>query len=169
MKNQNLKQWVIIKSTFISLNPLQKLYAGFLWYLNVHGSGPPKWILCNASLYRTALLLTWQTSGTIRATVTLDLLSCLNVRSTPTASDPSVASDIGAIVWNWDRDRMPQSVEDIYPMHLQFDDGVERIATSTLIDRVTWIGMLLCVVFSISFNHLTTTFQRVLALQSVKR
>jgi hypothetical protein len=142
---------VVIKEYFPPLNLLQKLYAGFLWYLNVHGPGPPNWILCNASLYRTALLLTWQTSGITRATVTLDLLNCLDVQSTPTVSDPSVANDVGAMAWSWDRERVSRAVEDIYPMHLQFDDGVERIATSTLIDRVTWVGMLLCVVFSTFF------------------
>ena len=108
----------------------------------MHASGPPKWILCRASLYRTALRLTWKTSGTTVATVTLDLLSCLDVQSTPTVTDPSVTNDVGAIAWVTDADRF-SSVEDIYPMHLQFDDGVERIAASTLIDRVTWIGMIL--------------------------
>lgn len=142
---------MIINAPFIPLSLSQKLYSGFLWYLNVHGPGPPKWILCNASLYRNALLLTWQTSGTTKATVTLDLLNCLDVQSTPTASDPSVASDVGAIAWSWDRERVFRSVEDIYPMHLQFDDGVERIATSTLIDRVTWVGMILCVILSTLF------------------
>jgi hypothetical protein len=156
---------VIVNFLLIPLNPFQKLYSGFLWYLNVHGPGPPKWILCNASLYRNALLLTWRTSGTTRATVTLDLLNCLDVQSTPTVSDPSVASDVGAIAWSWDREQVSRSVEDIYPMHLQFDDGVERIATSILIDRVTWVGMILCVIWCTRFNCLTEYLQRVLAFE----
>jgi len=113
-----------------------------MWYLNVHGSHKPKWVLCNASLYRMALLLSWQTSRTTKVTVTLDLPKCMDIRSTPTVSDPLMADDVGAISWSWGRGTMTSSVNDIYPMHLQFDDGVERIGTSTEMDRVAWVGMI---------------------------
>lgn len=107
-----------------------------LWYLDVHVSDPPRWIKTQASLFQTHIRLTWNTVDGKKGIVTLNLLECVDLQSMPTTSHPTMKEDVGSMAWY----REGNCVEDLYPIHLVFSDGVERLACETLRERLVWAG-----------------------------
>jgi hypothetical protein len=67
---------------------------------------------------------------------TLNLLECVDSQSMPTISHPTMREDIGSVAWNQEN----HASEEIYPIHLIFSDGVERVACESLRERLTWAG-----------------------------
>jgi len=75
----------------------QPIRMGTLWYLNVHSPAPYRWEKCSALLYPHVLILSWNAPGGGRGVVSLDLLNCTEVRSTPGFTHPGARGDVGGI------------------------------------------------------------------------
>ncbi|KAF8579979.1 hypothetical protein K439DRAFT_341186 [Ramaria rubella] len=119
------------------------LRIGKMWYLNVHGQPPYRWLRTQAILYPHVLILSWIAPGGGRGVITLDLLNCNEVRSVPSPSHPSANDDIGTIAA---REQAGASgaegnlVETLCPFQLLYPDGVERLGAESARERVRWVG-----------------------------
>ncbi|KIJ34005.1 hypothetical protein M422DRAFT_52213 [Sphaerobolus stellatus SS14] len=122
----------------------EPIRIGPLWYLNVHGPPPYRWIRTQAILYPHSLVLSWIAPGGGRGIVTLDLLNCNEVRSVPSPSHPSAREDIGTIAAQEQATSGtgPDSVlvDTLCPFQLLYPDGVERLGAESARDRVRWVG-----------------------------
>lgn len=120
----------------------ENLQTGLLWYLHVNDASGPKWVRCRANLQQTSLQLSWTEPGHGRYSARLNLLECTAVQSTPTPSHASMAQDVGTTAWKRILLSTEASYEDIFPIFLIYSDGIERVATNTLRDRLNWVGSL---------------------------
>lgn len=107
--------------------------AGALLYFNVHDENP-RWLSVNATLLPAAIAMSWIPAGGGRENVVLDLASCREVHSVPSPDHPSSVSDVGAV------SARRQSLDNISPFQLIFDDGVERLAADSVKSRMQWVA-----------------------------
>lgn len=91
------------------------------------------------------LLLTWLAPSGGRGVVTLDLLNCVEVRSTFSFTHPEAQDDVGAIAANAqaaeasaDKDEILLA-EVLSPFQLLYGDGIERLAAGSSRERVRWV------------------------------
>lgn len=80
--------------------------------------------------------LAWITADGRKGIATLNLVECVDSQSMPTTSHDSMREDIGSVAWNQEAN----GLDGIYPIHLIFSDGVERLACESLKERLTWAG-----------------------------
>ncbi|KAF8422163.1 hypothetical protein L210DRAFT_3654221 [Boletus edulis BED1] len=120
----------------------EPLHKGDLWYLNVHSGPPYCWQRCEALLYPHMLLLSWIAPAGGRGGITLDLLNCMEVRSVPSPSHPSVKEDVGTIAARTQiaEGSCPPLMELLCPFQLLYSDGVERLAAKSARQRTRWVG-----------------------------
>ncbi|KAG8913752.1 hypothetical protein FRC00_001701 [Tulasnella sp. 408] len=115
---------------------------GHLWYLNVYSGTPFTWVRARAILYPTQLTLSWIAPGGGRGGVTLDLVSCTEVRNIPSPSHSTAQNDIGSITAREQSAARGSEnlVELLCPFQLTYGDGVERLAAESAGERVRWVG-----------------------------
>ncbi|KAG1819261.1 uncharacterized protein BJ212DRAFT_1345067, partial [Suillus subaureus] len=116
----------------------EPIRIGTLWYLNVHSPTPYLWQKCSALLYPHVLILSWSAPGGGRGVVSLDLINCTEVRSTPGFTHPGARGDVGG-------DECSSAdgvslVEILCPFQLLYSDGVERLAAESARERVRWVS-----------------------------
>ncbi|KAJ7922246.1 hypothetical protein B0H13DRAFT_2411739 [Mycena leptocephala] len=120
------------------------LHIGLLWFLNVHAPPPYRWQRCQALLYPHLLLLSWLAPGGGRGIAGLDLINCQSVQSTPGLGHPAAREDAGSVA------AMEQSegeqgqaahtlVDLLVPFQIVYEDGVERLAAESLLERQNWV------------------------------
>ncbi|KAG0704129.1 hypothetical protein DFH29DRAFT_913089 [Suillus ampliporus] len=119
----------------------EPIRIGTLWYLNVHSPTPYRWYKCSALLYPHVLILSWSAPGGGRGVVSLDLINCTEVRSTPGFTHPGARGDVGGV------SAAAQVTEDgvslvevLCPFQLLYGDGVERLAAESARERVRWVS-----------------------------
>ncbi|KAG2347113.1 hypothetical protein BDR05DRAFT_987725 [Suillus weaverae] len=119
----------------------EPIRIGTLWYLNVHSPTPYRWQKCSALLYPHVLILSWSAPGGGRGVVSLDLINCTEVRSTPGFTHPGARGDVGGV------SAAAQMTEDgvsllevLCPFQLLYGDGVERLAAESARERVRWVS-----------------------------
>ncbi|KAK7049981.1 hypothetical protein VNI00_005412 [Paramarasmius palmivorus] len=136
-------------SKFIGGNGSERpLHLGTLYYLNVHSTPPFRWEKCHALLYRHTLLLSWLSPATHgRAVVQLDLVNCLTAESALTLGHPRAQDDVGSIAAREQDAELGIRgvgegglVERLIPFWMVYGDGVERLATESLVERQRWLG-----------------------------
>ncbi|KAG2366333.1 hypothetical protein BDR07DRAFT_1480198 [Suillus spraguei] len=114
---------------------------GTLWYLNVHSPTPYRWQKCSALLYPHVLILSWSAPGGGRGVVSLDLINCTEVRSTPGFTHPGARGDVGGVSAAAQMTEDGVSlVEVLCPFQLLYGDGVERLAAESARERVRWVS-----------------------------
>ncbi|KAL1409582.1 hypothetical protein Q8F55_003573 [Vanrija albida] len=116
----------------------QPLRTGNLFYFNVHEGVAPEdytWVATDARLYPDGLELVWRTAGGGKATVVLDLEYCEEVASTYSPHNPG-ADDLGAQAA---RKRGDEFARGLYPFKLVYEDGTERLACDSALERVRWV------------------------------
>ncbi|KAG1873071.1 hypothetical protein DFJ58DRAFT_409880 [Suillus subalutaceus] len=119
----------------------EPIRIGTLWYLNVHSPTPYRWKKCSALLYPHVLILSWSSSGGGRGVVSLDLINCTEVRSTPGFTHPGARGDVGGVSAAAQMTEDGVSlVEVLCPFQLLYSDGVERLAAESARERVRWVS-----------------------------
>ncbi|EPQ26240.1 uncharacterized protein PFL1_06175 [Pseudozyma flocculosa PF-1] len=107
--------------------------SGVLFYFNVHHRDP-HWQRVQVVLLPSAVAMSWIPAGGGRENVVLDLRACREVHSVPGPEHPSSTSDIGATC------ARKQGLGRLSPFQLIFDDGVERLAAESAMERVKWVN-----------------------------
>lgn len=74
--------------------------------------------------------------------MTLDLLNCIEARSMATLTRESESEDVGAVAFKMGSKQILGKLDSLFPVHLFYNDGVERLATETIRDRFIWINAL---------------------------
>ncbi|KDR80127.1 hypothetical protein GALMADRAFT_153814 [Galerina marginata CBS 339.88] len=121
------------------------IHIGHLWYLNVHASPPYRWQRCQAAFYPHMLLASWLSPGGGRGVVTLDLLNCTDIKSTPSPASPHARDDVGTIAARQQSGELggqPGLTDVLAPFHLLYADRVERLAANSAVERVRWVNRL---------------------------
>jgi len=90
------------------------------------------------------LLLSWLAPGGGRGIVALDLLNCTSVQSAPSPTHPSARDDVGtmAAMQQSNESDSQSLMEILVPFHMLYADGVERLATESLLERQKWVNRL---------------------------
>ncbi|KAH9972889.1 hypothetical protein BGW80DRAFT_1560888 [Lactifluus volemus] len=100
---------------------------------------------CQAVLYPNMLLLSWIAQGGGRGIVTLDLLTCTEVRSVALPTHSSAQDDVGTIAARV-KTASAQGfgelglMETLCPFQLFYSDGVERLGGESGRERVRWVS-----------------------------
>lgn len=129
----------LVLRSFSTHIPSQPLHLGTLYYLNVHTSPPYFWQRCQAILYPHTLLLTWIAPGSGRGVVQLDLVNCGSVESALSLGHPRAQDDVGTVAARTqDRAHGTELVETLVPFWMVYGDGVERLASESLVERQRW-------------------------------
>ncbi|KAJ7747892.1 hypothetical protein DFH07DRAFT_942325 [Mycena maculata] len=120
------------------------LHIGLLWFLNVHAAPPYRWQRCQALLYPHLLLLSWLAPGGGRGLVGLDLVHCTAVQSMPSPGHPGARDDVGSIAARVQSDSGEPGVDTLVdllvPFQMVYEDGVERLAAESLLERQKWVN-----------------------------
>ncbi len=93
-------------------------------------------------LYPHMLLLSWLAPGGGRGIVALDLLNCTSVQSAPSPTHPSARDDVGtaaAQIQSTETGGQPL-MNMLVPFHMMYNDGVERLAAESLLERQKWVN-----------------------------
>lgn len=111
----------------------------------MHATPPYRWQRCEALLFPNMLRLTWLAPGGGQGVVTLDLLNCIEVRSTFSLTHSEVQDDVGTIAaLAQARDPIDKDdellMEMLSPFQLLYGDGTERLAAGSSRERVRWVG-----------------------------
>ncbi len=73
--------------------------------------------------------------------VQLDLINCDSVESALSLGHPRAAEDVGAIsARQQDATEDTELVDTLVPFWMVYPDGVERLATESLIERQRWVN-----------------------------
>jgi hypothetical protein len=141
-----------ITSHFYSFLFQQPIQIGLLWYLNVHASLPYRWQRCQALLYPHKLLLSWLAPGGGRGIVVLDLFHLTSVQSAPSPTHPSARDDVGTSAARQQSSEpdSPPLMDMLVPFHMLYPDGVERLASESLLERQIWVNRFWLVTFIFS-------------------
>ncbi|KAJ7852300.1 hypothetical protein B0H13DRAFT_1904662 [Mycena leptocephala] len=117
------------------------LHIGLLWFLNVHAPPPYRWQRCQALLYPHLLLLSWLAPGGGRGIVGLDLINCQSVQSTPSLGHPAAREDVGSVAARAQAEGEVDTLVDLLvPFQMVYEDGVERLAAESLLERQKWVN-----------------------------
>ncbi|KAJ7057023.1 hypothetical protein C8F01DRAFT_1153102 [Mycena amicta] len=120
------------------------LHIGLLWFLNVHAPPPYRWQRCQALLYSNLLLLSWIAPGGGRGVVGLDLVNCTAVQSMPSPGHPSARDDVGSVAARLQSEAGEPGVDTLVdllvPFQMIYEDGVERLAAESLLERQKWVN-----------------------------
>ncbi|KAJ7795791.1 hypothetical protein B0H14DRAFT_3495536 [Mycena olivaceomarginata] len=82
------------------------------------------------------LLLSWLAPGGGRGIVGLDLVNCEGVQSTPSLGHSAAREDAGGVAARKDDD--DSLVDLLVPFQMVYEDGVERLAAESLLERQKW-------------------------------
>lgn len=99
-------------------------------------------------LYPHMLLLSWLAPGGGRGIVALDLLNCTDVQQAYSPTHPNARDDIGTVaarIQSAENDGQPL-MDMLVPFHMMYADGVERLATESLLERQKWVNRILYVI-----------------------
>ncbi len=81
--------------------------------------------------------------------VQLDLINCVGVESALSLGHPRARDDVGAIAAHAQEEREGRErgdiVESLVPFWMVYGDGVERLATESLVERQRWVNRIWCV------------------------
>jgi hypothetical protein len=113
---------------FGSCPNLQPVNAAPVWYYNVHRLPPYTWNYAEGYLFRNMMLLSWVAPTGGRVVVKLDLLSCVEIRT----SRPQGASDITV-------EREGESHR-LQTFELGYGDSIERLGCETRVEMLDWFN-----------------------------